>query len=95
MEKLPETMVGVLLTGHGDFDQLEIRRDLPVPQPGPRDVLIRVSAAAVNNTDINTRIGWYSKQGGASEDASWGGTPLPLPLIQGADVGGRIVCGRR
>jgi NADPH:quinone reductase-like Zn-dependent oxidoreductase len=63
MEKLPETMVGVLLTGHGDFDQLEIRRDLPVPQPGPRDVLIRVSAAAVNNTDINTRIGWYSKQG--------------------------------
>jgi NADPH:quinone reductase-like Zn-dependent oxidoreductase len=90
MKDLPPKMRGVWLTGHGDFDQLEIRRDLPVPQPGPRDVLIRVSAAAVNNTDINTRIGWYSKQVGASEDASWGGTPLPLPLIQGADVCGHI-----
>ena len=91
MGELPTTMRGVWLTGHGDFDKLELRGDIPVPRPGPRDVLIRVAAAAVNNTDINTRIAWYSKKDGAGEDASWGGTPIRFPLIQGADVCGRIV----
>ncbi|MEM9807209.1 MAG: alcohol dehydrogenase family protein [Cyanobacteria bacterium P01_D01_bin.56] len=91
MENLSEKMFGVCLTGHGDFDNLQLRDDIPMPQFGPNDVLIQVSAAAVNNTDINTRIGWYSKQYGASEDASWGGTPIQFPLIQGADVCGHIV----
>ena len=91
MGELPTTMRGVWLTGHGDFDKLELRGDIPVPRPGPRDVLIGVAAAAVNNTDINTRIAWYSKKDGAGEDASWGGTPIRFPLIQGADVCGWIV----
>jgi NADPH:quinone reductase-like Zn-dependent oxidoreductase len=91
MEKPPELMRGVWLTGHGDFDQIEIRHDIPTPQVSPNDVLIRVSAAAVNNTDINTRTAWYSKQEGAAEDAAWGGTPMQFPRIQGADVCGRIV----
>jgi NADPH:quinone reductase-like Zn-dependent oxidoreductase len=84
-------MRGVWLTGNGGFDKLEVRDDIPVPQPGRGDVLVRVSAAAVNNTDINTRVGWYSKHDGASEDASWAGKPLPFPLIQGIDACGRIV----
>lgn len=91
MEKRPETMRGVCLTGHGGFEHLEIRDDIPTPQPGPNDVLIQVRAAAVNNTDINTRIAWYSKQDRSGDDASWGGTPIPFPLIQGADVCGHIV----
>ncbi|MEM9503591.1 MAG: alcohol dehydrogenase family protein [Cyanobacteria bacterium P01_E01_bin.43] len=90
-EKRSETMRGVWLTGHGDFEHLEIRDDIPTPQFGPDDVLIQVRAAAVNNTDINTRTAWYSKQAGAGEDASWGGTPMPFPLVQGADVCGHIV----
>ncbi|MEE3215420.1 MAG: zinc-binding dehydrogenase, partial [Pseudomonadota bacterium] len=45
----------------------------------------------VNNTDINTRLAWYSKGDGDSEDASWSGQPLRFPRIQGADVCGRIV----
>ena len=53
------TMRGVWLTGHGGMDKLEIRQDIPVPVPGPRDVLVRVAAAGVNNTDINTRTAWY------------------------------------
>jgi len=85
------TMQGVWLTGHGDLDKLEVRDDIPVPTPGSCDVLIRVAAAGVNNTDINTRTAWYSKQESASEDASWSGTPLQFPRIQGADVCGRIV----
>ena len=102
---LPETMHGVQLVGHGGIDKLVYREDLPTPEPGIGEVLIRVAAAAVNNTDINTRIGWYSKSvsedtdtGGATgfdmvndDDASWSGVPLTFPRIQGADVCGRII----
>ncbi len=91
MTDLPEMMRGVLLTGHGDMDKLDIRQDIPVPVPGPRDVLVRVAAAGVNNTDINTRLAWYSKNDGSSEDASWSGQPLKFPRIQGADVCGYII----
>ena len=91
MTDLPVTMRGVWLTGHGDMDKLEIRQDIPVPVPGPHDVLVRVAAAGVNNTDINTRMAWYSKKESASEDASWSGKPLKFPRIQGADVCGYIV----
>ena len=91
MTDLPVTMRGVWLIGHGDMDKLDIRQDIPVPVPGPRDVLIRVAAAGVNNTDINTRVAWYSKKEGASEDASWSGQPLKFPRIQGADVCGHII----
>jgi len=101
---IPERMCAVLLTGHGGFDRLKYRTDVPVPRPGAGEVLIRVAAAGINNTDINTRTGWYSKaartSGGASEDAaashesggtSWRGAPLRFPRIQGADCCGRIV----
>jgi NADPH:quinone reductase-like Zn-dependent oxidoreductase len=90
MPDLPETMRGVWLTGHGGLEKLDIRRDIPVPTPGPGDVLVAVAAAAVNNTDINTRTAWYSKHGGAGEDASWSGRPMRFPRIQGADVCGHI-----
>ncbi len=95
-------MAAVLLTGPGDFDRLEYRTDVPVPQPSEDQVLIRVRAAGVNNTDINTRIGWYSKtvtvdtadaaavDGDGPEDGGWGGA-LDFPRIQGADAAGEIV----
>lgn len=102
---LPTTMAAVLLTGHGGLERLEYRTDVQVPQPKQGEVLIRVAAAGVNNTDVNTRIGWYSKavtsQTGAggglgfaavdNVDATWSGTALEFPRIQGADVCGRIV----
>ena len=84
-------MRGVWLTGHGGPDKLEVRSDIPIPRPGPREVLIRVAAAGINNTDINTRTAWYSKNDGAGKDASWAGKPLQFPRIQGIDVCGRIV----
>lgn len=98
---LPETMAAVLLTRHGGPETLEYRTDVPVPVPGAGEVLIRVAAAGINNTDINTRIGWYSKavregtQGGARDasaaDASWTGAALTFPRIQGADCCGHVV----
>ena len=104
MQQIPKTMHAVLLTGHGGIDKLVYKTDVEVPFPKPDEVLISVKAAGINNTDINTRIGWYSKsvtsdtsQGGAtgledakSEDSSWSGKPLSFPLIQGADVYGEI-----
>jgi NADPH:quinone reductase-like Zn-dependent oxidoreductase len=100
---LPETMAAVMLTGHGRYEMLEYRTDVPVPRPGPDEVLVRVSACGLNNTDINTRTGWYSstvRHGvtddraadgfGAVESGGWG-EPLRFPLIQGADVCGYAV----
>jgi len=91
MSQLPAHMKGVVLTHHGDLDALSIRHDIPLPIPAATDVVIKVAAAGVNNTDLNTRKGWYSKGDNDAEDASWSGTPLALPLIQGADVCGYIV----
>ncbi|MGI9400448.1 MAG: alcohol dehydrogenase family protein [Rhizobiaceae bacterium] len=90
MNNLPGKMRGVLLTGHGGFECLEYRDELAVPALNAGEVLVKVGAAAVNNTDINTRVGWYSKGDGDAEDAGWSGNALNLPRIQGADVCGTI-----
>jgi NADPH:quinone reductase-like Zn-dependent oxidoreductase len=105
MTAIPERMKAVLLTGHGGLEKLEYREDVAVPVPRLGEVLISVSAAALNNTDINTRVGWYSKgvreatgeagdSGFASadkKDAAWWGGSLRFPRIQGGDCCGRIV----
>jgi hypothetical protein len=54
-----ESMKAVVTTGNGDYDRLDYR-DVPIPQIGPGEVLLKVLAAGVNNTEINTRLGWYS-----------------------------------
>ncbi|MEM9973521.1 MAG: zinc-binding dehydrogenase [Pseudomonadota bacterium] len=83
-------MGGVVLTGHGGAKCLEWRDDLTIPKPAAGEVLIRVGAAAVNNTDINTRRAWYSKAGSAASDASWSGSPIAFPRVQGIDACGTI-----
>ncbi len=99
---IPKTMAAIVLTGHGSFDKLEYRTDWPTPTPQSGEVLIRVVACGINNTDINTRTGWYSPavSGGTNEgDASvltvdgqgdWNGSGLDFPRIQGADIVGRV-----
>ena len=98
-QDVQDTMLAVVTTGIGGYDRLEYRR-VPVPSPGPGEVLLSVLGAGVNNTDINTRLGWYagSVRGGtdataadaAREDGGWNGA-TPFPLIQGADCCGRVV----
>ncbi len=95
------TMNAMVLMGHGDMDQLRWRTDWPKPIPQSAQVLIQVHACGLNNTDVNTRTGWYSKgvssaTGGdstnaAKDDATWGGAPLTFPRIQGADVVGTVM----
>ncbi len=95
--RAPSVMQGVYLTRHGGPDALEWREDIPVPQTGPGQVLVRVAAAGVNNTDINTRVGWYSSDVTGATDAvdqdvdagGWGGA-LQFPRIQGGDLCGFV-----
>ena len=101
MSDLPKTMQAMVLTGPGGMDMYHWHEDWPTPQPGPDDVVIKVGACGMNNTDVNTRSGWYSKAvgegttGGAytevnEDDPTWGGAPLTFPRIQGADAVGRV-----
>ena len=99
---MADTMNAFILKGHGDFDQLVFHEDWPIPQIASHEVLIKVGACGLNNTDVNTRTAWYSKSvsenttGGAfdeadDEDATWGGASITFPRIQGADVVGEVV----
>ncbi len=98
-------MKAIVTIGNGGYDKLEYR-DVPVPTLAPGEVLLQVLAAGVNNTEINTRLGWYSsKVTTGTEDAAiagekqqetvkinggWNGITL-FPLIQGTDCCGRVV----
>ena len=99
---LPTTMRAMVTMGHGGLDRMVFHTDWPRPDPKRGEVLIQVGACGLNNTDVNTRSGWYSKAvtdattGNAFaevnvDDPAWGGTPISFPRIQGADVCGRIV----
>lgn len=97
------TMKAVVTTGNGGYDKL-VYRDVPLPVPGTGEVLIRVLAAGVNNTEINTRLGWYSSSVTTSTDVAsreaeadaptktdggWD-KPTPFPFIQGTDCCGVV-----
>lgn len=101
----PTMMKAVLTRACGGFEQLDYC-DVPIPKYSSDEVLIQVLAAGVNNTEINTRVGWYSSkvtsssesQASASPDAEFssiedGGwsAPTPFPFIQGTDCCGRVV----
>ena len=86
---LPSHMSGVLLTAHGGPEVLRWSDRIPVPAPGPGEVLVQVLAAGVNATDINTRVGWYAKRD-APEAGGWAGL-IRFPRIQGSDLCGRVV----
>ncbi len=77
-----DVMTAIVTTGAGGYDKLVVS-EVSRPVPGPGEVLIRVFAAGMNNTEINTRVGWY-------QDGGWNET-TPFPLIQGTDCCG-IVC---
>ena len=99
-----KTMKAVVTAGNGGYDKLQCREvNIPILEPG--EVLLQVLAAGVNNTEINTRIGWYSssvttateeaaaadgQQATEKTDGGWN-EATPFPFIQGTDCCGRIV----
>jgi NADPH:quinone reductase-like Zn-dependent oxidoreductase len=82
------TMQAVRFAHHGGPEVLELV-EVAVPAPAAGDVLVRVDAVALNNTDLWTREGSYGLPGEPEALAGWRG-PLDLPRIQGADVAGRV-----
>ncbi len=104
IEGCERTMKAVVTNGNGGYEQLEYR-DVPVPEIGAGELLLQVLAAGVNNTEINTRLGWYSSavtvgtealtaselaRAKAKADGGWN-QATPFPLIQGTDCCGRVV----
>jgi NADPH:quinone reductase-like Zn-dependent oxidoreductase len=99
-----QSMMAVVTLGNGGYDMLSYR-EVRRPTPGPGEVLLKVLAAGVNNTEINTRLGWYSSsvtdgtdstagvQETAAEQKADGGwnEATPFPFIQGTDCCGEIV----
>ena len=95
-------MNAVLLNGHGGLDKL-VYTQVEKPSPQAGEVLIRVGACSVNNTDLNTRTGWYTAQQDFESvlqdtatkpihtSTAWGQTSIQFPRIQGADIVGKVV----
>lgn len=94
------TMKAVVTMGNGGYDQL-VYCDVARPTPGPDEVLVQVRAAGMNNTEINTRLGWYASSVRESTehaaeaeqtqkvDGGWNAA-TPFPFIQGTDCCGTV-----
>ncbi|MCH1865515.1 zinc-binding dehydrogenase [Nocardioides sp. CFH 31398] len=82
-----DLMRAAVIDRHGGPEVIELR-SVPVPRPGPDELVVRVAAAGCNNTDIWTREGAYGS--GSGVRAGWLG-PLSFPRVQGGDVCGTVV----
>jgi NADPH:quinone reductase-like Zn-dependent oxidoreductase len=87
-DEIPQTMQAAVLTRFGGPEALEVR-SVPVPRPARGEVLVRVRAAAINNTDLWTRRGAYGLPGDPQALAGWRG-PVEFPRIQGGDIAGVV-----
>src|SRR5699024_11201800 len=54
--------------------------EMPVPAPGPDEVLVRVSAAGVNHADERVRSGEFRQI-----------FPVELPMVMGSELSGVVV----
>lgn len=85
---MSETMSAVRIAAHGGPEVLE-PAEVDVPAAKAGEVLVRVSAVALNNTDLWTREGAYGRPEDPKALSGWRG-PIDFPRIQGADVAGRV-----
>src|SRR5512132_2073149 len=69
-------MRAAYITRLGPADGIRVG-ELPVPVPGPTDVLVRVEVVVVNPVDILVRSGAYA-------------TPTPFPFVVGRDLVGTV-----
>lgn len=74
----PTQMRALLLSSHGDLDQLHLVADRAVPTATPGHVVLRVGASSFNYHDVFTVRGMP-------------GIKVPLPVIIGLDLAGEIV----
>lgn len=74
---IPSTMQAAFIRETGGTDRIEVG-ELPVPRPGPTDVLVRMEASEVNHVDLFVRSGAYA-------------THTPFPFVIGRDLVGSVV----
>ncbi|MGI9384532.1 MAG: NAD(P)H-quinone oxidoreductase [Methyloligellaceae bacterium] len=77
MAMIQTEMTAIGIARPGGPEVLEART-LPVPEPGPGQLLVKVAAAGVNRPDVLQRVGIYPPPKGASE-------------IPGLEIAGRVV----
>lgn len=75
--QLPATMRAAVIHETGGVDKICVE-ELPLPQPGATDVLVRMEASAVNHVDLFVRSGAWK-------------TALPMPFVIGRDLVGTVV----
>ena len=73
MANLPDTMTAIVIAAPGGPEALQTV-EIPVPRPGPGQLLLKVAAAGVNRPDVLQRQGRYPVPPGAS----------PLPGLEAA-----------
>lgn len=79
-------MKAVQVTGYGDVDRLEVVTQA-IPEPREDEVLIKVKACAINNTEIWMREGAY----GTGSKSGWRPEGVQFPRTPGSDITGIIV----
>lgn len=79
-------MKAVQVTGYGDVDMLEVV-DIPISDPKENEVLVKVKACAINNTEIWMREGAY----GTGSKSGWRPEGVQFPRTPGSDISGTIV----
>ncbi len=75
--RVPPSMTAAYVSGPGPVDSIRIG-EVPTPEPGPTDVLVRAVALAADHVDTFVRAGSYR-------------TPMPSPFIIGRDLVGEVV----
>ena len=73
---MSDTMRAAVFSEFGGPEVVEVREDVPVREPGPGEVRLRVEAAAMNHLDL-----WIRR-----------GLPIetPMPHIGGSDIAGAV-----
>lgn len=73
---VPSTMHAAFIRATGGVERIEYG-ELPVPRPGPTDVLVRLEASEANYVDLFVRSGAYP-------------THTPFPFVIGRDLVGTV-----
>lgn len=82
MSKIPASMHAVVIHLHGGPEVLSYE-EIPVPEPGPGEALIRVRATSINRLDLWARSGPPEKVFPWPEET--------FPIISGSDCAGEVV----
>ena len=72
-------MRALTISDNGGLEKIELRTDLSVPKPGPGEIRVKVSAAALNHLDLFVLAGLPG-----------GGAKIQAPWIMGADATGTV-----